>query len=214
MTAAIRYRRFLLVLALPLLVMGGPTTAGAQSLEAPRARQGYYLAVSGQGTALMGFDQGRSDSLVGGAGSLRLGQLLTSRLGLGLRIDGGAAAGRGVDASHGGFALEGQLRLWGDLAVHGGLGLGYLSLVRPALHPGMKAQQRGGYGAVYSLEVSQDWFLTHRRSGGWSLGPTLRLHYLPGDGARALSLLVGCQLSWWSGRPRHQLILPESEAYD
>jgi hypothetical protein len=204
----------LLPLILPLLAMGGATTVRAQNLEAPQARQGYYLTIGGQGATVMGFDGGRTDSLIGGTGSLRLGQMLTSRLGLGIRIEGGAAGGDGVDGTHGGFAVEGQVRPWGNLALHAGVGLGYLSLTRPALHAGMKAEQRGTYGAVYSLDASHDWFLTQRRSGGWSLAPTLGLRYLPGDGARALSLLLGGQLSWWSGRPRDQLLLPEAEAYD
>jgi hypothetical protein len=215
MTTEDRAGRPALALALCFLALaGGASTARAQDLEAPRPRQGYYLTIGGQGTAVTGFDDGRTDSLIGGAGSLRLGQMLTSRLGLGIRIDAGAASGDGVDSTNGGFAIEGQVRPWGDLALHAGVGLGFLNLTRPALHPGMKAEQRGGYGAVYSLDVSHDWFLTRRRSGGWSLAPTLGLRYLPGDGARALSLLLGGQLSWWSGRPRDQLILPEREAYD
>ena len=60
----------------------------------------------------------------GWASTIRLGQLLTPRLGLGLAIDFGSTSGDGQTASLVGLGLAGQVELIENLALHAGVGLG------------------------------------------------------------------------------------------
>jgi hypothetical protein len=197
-------------LATVILVAAG--AAQAQDIEPPRQRQGYYL-----GFALLGgtsYIREHGDSLGTYAGSgfgLRLGQLLTRRIGLGLRIDVASGKKGNDQASMFDLSAEGQVLLAPNLAAHLGMGLGVVEL-KDQVDP--DAKLRGGVGAAYTLGLSYAWFpWKGRRSGGFSVTPMLQAHFIPGDGATAFAGLLGVELGWWTGLPRNQLQLPESEAY-
>jgi hypothetical protein len=184
----------------------------AQTLEAPRGRQGYYLGVGGLGAVNRTWEDDRANSLsLGGVGTLRLGQMVTRRLGFGLQIDMGSSSGDGQRATLGGLSMAAQWELATNLAVHGGAGIGFFSLDDTRI---TDDDTRGGGGAYYLLGISYDWFPRRQRlTGGWSLGPTVQLRLLPGDGITAGALFAGIDLLYWSGLPRHQLDLPPGQAY-
>jgi hypothetical protein len=111
-------------------LIGG--VAHAQDLESPAHRQGYYVAMGLEGAGQELWDKGSARGPWGGSGiSLRLGELLTPRFGLGLVI--GQAMGKkdGQTLAGGGLGVEAHLAVWRTLGVHVGSGLGFVSLDNP-----------------------------------------------------------------------------------
>lgn len=191
----------------------GAGAAGAQTLELPRSRQGYYLAFGGYGVGTQVWQDGERFALAGGRGSaFRMGQMLTRRLGLGLAFDFGSTQREARTALLGGIALEGQWELARNLAARGGVGL---SVVVTEDRDDPDAGQGGGVGAGYFVGIGYDWFpWKSRLTGGFAITPVAQVRYTPADSTRALTALVGVELTWWTGLPRNQLELPEADAYD
>jgi hypothetical protein len=185
-------------------------TASAQALEPPRARQGYYLALGPHFALNQNSERGRDWApWVGYDVALRAGQLVTRRFGLGLQFHVGATGGQGQRATLYGLTLEGQWELARNLAVRGGVGLDAVSITSV---DGSDEAARGTAGAGYLLGLSYDWFLTHRRSGGWAVTPVVQARLVPGK-VDAFVGTVGVELTFWTGLPRNQLDLPPSEAF-
>jgi hypothetical protein len=208
---------FLGAAALVLVGWAGARRAGAQTLEAPRSRQGYYLALGGYGLANQNWDgEGAALGLAGGGGTtLRMGQLLTRRLGLGLGFDLGGSRRGGRRAQLGGVALEGQWELARHLALRGGVGLSVV-ILKDDDDP--EAGSSGGVGSGYFLGLGYDWFpfQSRRRSGstgGFALTPVVQVRFTPAAGTRALVGTAGLELTYWTGLPRNQLELDEADAY-
>ncbi len=196
-----------LVLAAALVSIA--STARAQDLQEPRERQGYYVAGGMHAALNYNRDEGEGLGPWPGYGTtIRLGQMLTRRLGLGLQIDTAGVSGDGVTASLLGLGVSGQVEIARNLALHAGIGLGVLSVDDPD-----EDELSGGYGAAYSLALTYDWFPVTRRTGGWAFTPGLRLRAVPSDTIDAFGLMLGLEISYWSGLPRNQLALPDSEAY-
>jgi opacity protein-like surface antigen len=185
------------------------STARAQELSEPRQRQGYYVA--GGLHAALAYNRDDGDGLgpwTGYGTTIRVGQLLTPRLGLGMQIDVSGASGDGQTSSLVGLGLGGQVEIARNLALHAGIGFGVISLDDPE-----EDEVQGGYGAAYSLALTYDWFPGNRRSGGWAITPGLRLRAVPSDTVDAFAVLAGVEVSYWTGLPKNQLALPDSEAY-
>jgi hypothetical protein len=193
-----------------VIVLATTGVAGAQELEAPRARQGYFVAFGYGAEVTAARNKDDAETLVGAGGALRLGQMLTPRFGLGVRIDFDGGSNDRYDGGGGGLSLEGQMNLWRDLSLHAGFGFAFVSLQDKL---SADSSLEGGYGAVGLLALSYDWFFTSRTSGGWALTPALTVKALEGGDIDALWFGAGLQISWWSGRPRNELDLPESAAY-
>jgi opacity protein-like surface antigen len=192
-----------------LLVLGAAAAAHAQKLEEPRSRQGYYVAGGMHAALSFSNDEGEELGPWGGYGTtIRLGQMITNRLGLGMQIDVSGASGDGRTSSLMGFGVSGQAEIARNLAVHLGIGLGVVSVNDPDVD-----ETSGGYGAAYSLALTYDWFLGNRRTGGWAITPGIRLRAVPNETVDGYAALAGLEISWWSGLPKHQLQLPDSEAY-
>ena len=195
-------------------ITGSARIAAAQELtETPRRRQGYYFA-AGYG---LGQTQARhEDENLGvwpsGKLALRAGQLLTKRFGLGLLIDTSAATEGPTTRGVLGIAIEGQATLVGNLALRTSVGFGALQINDKM---GDKQVLRGGaYGSQFGLGISYDWFpWTSNRSGGFAVTPTLEGRWLPGSRAGSFGAFAGVELTYWTGLPRNQLQLPESESY-
>jgi len=187
--------------------------ASAQELERPYPRQGYYLGVGMLGGANHNWEDGDSLGAWGGNGvAIRLGQMLTRRLGLGLQIYAGGSKKGQEQATAFGLGLEGQMAVMPRLALHAGVGLGVLQLEDRRIE---NEDLRGTYGAEYLLGLSYSFFPYKRRpSGGLSVTPMVQGRLLPGDNATALNALVGVELAWWTGLPRNQLDLPPADAYE
>jgi hypothetical protein len=167
--------------------------AQAQTLEVPRPRQNYYLWY---GTSL----------------SVRVGQMLTKRLGLGLTIDYGSTARDPQSAYLVGLALEGQWEIVDNLALRGSAGF---VLVRLFDDSDPHEELRGNYGGGYSLGLSYDLFVHKAEvSGGLALQPIFLVRYAPGDTISLVTMTLGLELMWWSGLPNNQLEFAPGEGYD
>jgi hypothetical protein len=197
----------------PMLIamVAVPALARAQTLEPPRPRQGYYVGVGLLGAVNQNWEKGEALGAWPGSGfSLRLGQLLTRRFGLGLQIDSGSTKKDTHTSSMFSLGLEGQWELARNLAVHGGAGLGVVSINDP---DDTTDEARGAFGASYLLGLSYDWFLTRRSTGGWAITPHVKAGFIPGENTKSLLLLFGVEIAYWTGLPSNQLELPAGEGY-
>jgi len=193
--------------------------AAAQTLETPRARQGYYVGIGVQssGGAARDADVGGLGAAVGGQGYLRFGQVVNTYLGLGLVLDGGLSRSADWTDAGGSFRVEASLTPWPDVPVslRGGLGLGVRALSRADSTMETDDDPSGAFGAAYSLGVAYDWFPWRRAgdSGGWSVTFSAQAQVLPaGDVTRGVALF-GVGLSYWSGLSRSKLDLPLGSAF-
>lgn len=188
--------------------------ASAQQLEEPRNRQGYYIGLGlGLGTEGI-WEKGESlGAFSGSAFALHLGQLLTKRWGLGLALGSGGGQNKDkITAGAGGLAIETSFLVWDTLALRAQSGFAFLS-ISDKENPDDKKRSRGTYGAAYGLGASWDLFPWKRLSGGLAVTPTLQARYLPSGNFKVLTVMVGVDLLWFTGLPRNQLVLPDSEAY-
>jgi hypothetical protein len=193
-------------------IAGTARTSHAQDLETPRRRQGYYMAAGLGSGPVKNWDDGDGLSVRPGSKfTLRIGQLLTRRLGLGLLIESGGTKKDSVTTGQPSLGIEGHVALVGNLALRASVGLGVLTIKDDAA---IDDKQHGQYGAQYGLGLSYDWFPgSSTRSGGFAITPTFDLRSLPGDSAASVAGFIGVEFAWWTGLPRNQLELPESEAY-
>jgi hypothetical protein len=195
-----------------LILTASTARAQSQLLEEPRRRQGYYLSLSVLGGN--NYVREKGDELGNFAGTnfnIRLGQLLTRRLGMGLLINSGSSKKGNQTATIQGLGLEGHVELVRNLAIHGGVGLGVMQLKDSSV---TNEKLRGAFGAQYNLALSYAFFpFGARKSGGFSLTPVLQARFIPGDNATAVSSMLGLDIGWWTGLPRNQLDLPPEAAY-
>jgi hypothetical protein len=183
-------------------------------LEKPRHRQGYYLSLGLAGGTAYNWEDGEGIGAAPGSKiAIRAGELLTERLGLGIAFETGGSKKDQIYTSLFGLGLEGNVAITRALALRVFAGFGVLQIDDRGDD---KKELKGAYGAQYGLGVSYDFFpWQHRphRSGGFALTPTLEVRGLPEDTGSNISVFFGVEFAWWTGLPRHQLDLPESEAY-
>ncbi len=193
-----------------LIAIALPRAAAAEDLlEAPRARQGYYIALGLFSALSYNRDEGEGLGPWGGfSTSLRLGQMITNRIGVGLAIDAGGASGDGQSATLAGLGMAGQYELATNLALHASVGLGVVSLSSPD-----DDESRGAVGAAYTLGLTYDWFFGSRRSGGWAVTPGAQLRAVPSDEVDAFAAYLGVEVSYWTGLAKNQLALPPAQAF-
>jgi hypothetical protein len=192
------------------IVCGTARPASAQALEPPRGRQGYYLAFGPHFALNKNWEDGRDWGVWTGYDvTIRAGQMVTRRFGLGLQIHFGGTDGQGQQAGLFGLSVEGQWELARHLAVRGGVGLDVVSI---ATVGASDESLRGTVGSGYFLGLSYDWFFTRRLTGGWALTPVAQARFVPGDNSGLIGT-VGVEISYWTGLPRNQLDLPPSEAF-
>lgn len=189
------------LLAATLTIAAG--SARAQTLREPEARQGFYVSAGAGANALAAWDKGQRDATAAGlAYTLRFGEMLTDRWGLGLAIEGGSAARAGVTTQIVGLTLEAQARLWRHLAAHGGVGAGAAAARDPSR---VGDETHGTYGTLLTAGLSYDAFVTRRPTGGWAITPACGLRAVPGGDVSAIAAVVTVSVSWWSGLPTREL---------
>jgi hypothetical protein len=200
------------VLACALALGATAGTARAQTLDPPRGRQGYYVGVGYHFALDHNWEDGESWGVWHGADlTIRMGQMVTRRFGLGLQIHFGGTTGDGQRAAIGGLGIEAQWELYRNLALQGGAGVDVVSLSSIA---GPNPSTRGTVGSGYFLGLGYDWFLGHRLTGGWAATPLIQARFVPGSTTTALIGIVGLQLTYWTGLPRNQLELPPDQAFE
>jgi len=198
--------------ALTAWLLGG-ALAHAQTLEAPRRRQGYYLSLGAQVGAAKIWEDGEDWKVWRSSDfGIRAGQLLTRRFGLGIQfLHIGRATGQSQTAGIFGLGFEAQLEIARNLALVGGAGFEVIEITDGTMP---KKSSRGTYSSGYTLAATYDIFLGDRLTGGWSLAPIAQLRLIPGGSTIALSGTVGLQLCFWTGLPRNQLDLPPDRAFE
>jgi hypothetical protein len=210
--APTRTDRFTAALVAAILAAAvSPALADDELTETPRSRQGYYLAF-GQNLTLAHVEE-EGDGLgtfVGHGTTLRAGQLLTARFGLGLAIDFGGASNDPQDAILFALGVAGQAEVARNLAVHAGIGVGVVTLDDTRDDD---EELRGAYGAAFTVGLSYDWFLGHRLTGGWALTPSVWLRAVPSQDVDAFVGLFGIEITYWTGLAKNQLALPPDQAY-
>ena len=184
-----------------------PAFAQDLQLLQPRGRMGYYFSLN-LGGGYREFWVDGHEHAKGGTGvmTLAFGQMVTEHFGLGLRI--GANLGSQLAL----IGLEGQWEFVPNLALRAGLGLGVASVEKDKSDP--DAKQKGTVGGGYSLGLSYDWFLLESRtSGGLALTPLIEARVVPGNDVSAVTGFIGLGITYWTGLPRRELVLPDKEAY-
>jgi hypothetical protein len=201
-------RHLLLVLLATALWVGGTTRAAhAQSLEQPRARQGYWLGLGLLQVASQLREDGNKRLYTGGGFNIRIGQLITERLGLGLLFEY-AGLKKGADqGTIGGLTIEGSMTLWRGLSAHTGLGVGFVMVTDDN---SKNKELRGGGGSYFLGGLSYDFYpWRNRLTGGWAITPTVDFRAMPDGNIHFYGIFAALQITWWSGLPRNMLILPE-----
>jgi len=203
----------MVALVMGLLLVASRGRAVAQQLEPPRSRQGYYLSLGVYAAGTAAHETGAwQGPWVGAGGSVRVGELITRRFGLGLTVEGGRTAGDGQKSTVLALGAEGSFVLTGNLALRAGVGIGSISLHDP--NDPFESSTRGVTGARFAAGISYDWFPGKKRlTGGFAVTPSVQLRYVPGDDTYGFYTLVGVELTYWTGLPRRQLELPPSEAW-
>jgi hypothetical protein len=194
--------------ALAVLSAIAARPARAQTLELPRARQGYWIGVGATEVISHFTEEGKNRGFyTGTAFSFRIGELLTERFGLGMVVEYGSIKKGSDQGALGGLTLEGSATLWHGLSTHAGLGLG---LVYVTDDSSLDKTLRGGYGSNFLAGVSYDYYPWRKRlTGGWAVTPTVDFRAMPDGNIHAYSVLAGLQVVWWSGLSRNMLKLPE-----
>jgi hypothetical protein len=178
----------------------------AQNLEEPRARQGYWIGLGPMGAGAQLVEKGKLIGVYPGGGlTLRLGQMLTRRLGLGLLLDYAYVQKNQDAGSLGGLAIEVNLNLWRDLSVHAGAGFGFVMLTDQNTE---EKALRGGAGSSLLAGLSYDFFpWRNRLTGGWAVAPTISFRAMPDGDIHSYAVFAGVQVIRWSGLPRKMLTL-------
>jgi hypothetical protein len=202
-----RRHLLLMLLALALAVGATPRAAQAQSLEEPRARQGYWIGLGLLEVASQLREDGNKKLYTGGGFTFRIGQLITQRLGLGMLVEYSGVKKGSDKGSIGGLTLEGSATLWRNLSFHTGLGVGFVMLKDDN---SKDKELRGGGGSYFLGGLSYDFYpWRNRLTGGWAITPTVDFRASPDGNIKFYGIFAALQVTWWSGLPRNMLILPE-----
>ncbi|MDZ4697296.1 MAG: hypothetical protein SGI86_19315 [Deltaproteobacteria bacterium] len=193
---------------------------GDELLESPGLHQGYYASLGIYGLSTINWEEGDqlNGAWFGTGNALRLGQMVTRTLGLGLAIDWGGtegeANGRKQTSSIGALSMEGQWVPIDRLSLLVGTGVGFAQYKYNKILPDEPEALRGGAGAMFLLGASYDFFPYRKPlSGGLALSPTVRVRFLPSETADMLGVFFGLDITWWTGLPKNQLDLPPDRAF-
>jgi len=195
-------------IALQIIFLSAARPAHAQELEEPAARQGYWLGIGLSGGGAKMVEKGTSLGMYPANGfSLRIGQLLTRRIGVGLTIDYARIKKEADAGALGNLAMEVSASVWRNLAVHGGAGFGFVTLTDQNSDD---KSIRGGAGTCLLAGASYDFFpWRNRLTGGWAITPTINLRAMPDGDVHAYAILAGVQVIRWSGLSKTMLALPD-----
>lgn len=205
------------------LALATPTLAQAQDVELlrPEPRQGAYLG----GGIRSGYTGVHSDTagfigLLGGAFTLRVGQMANEWLGFGLLAASGGGANQEWGGGYGGLSLELQLKPLAehDLAVRLATGVAGMGIGRVDEAQKRKDDPSGAFGALYTVGVSWDLFVSAKKealdTGGLAFTPFIEVQLLPTDTLTTWTAFAGIELTYWFGLARNRLELPTDRAFD
>ena len=182
-------------------------------LERPHPDQGYYFTAGLHLANVNVLDGGDWVSgLSGYAMSFRIGQSLRRFFDLGFRVDDGSVIPGDRSGIMGSFGLDATLRPSGPwlFRLGGGMGGADLSSAPDS------DDDAGTFGAIAALEVGYNLhpFYDQGDSGSFTLTPILRMTSVqPFTDDSAYWAMIGIELTWWTGLPKHQLDLTLEEAF-
>ena len=182
-------------------------------LEKPAARQGYWIGggVSGASNINARKNEDDTGALTGYHVSFRMGELLTSTVGIGLQFGGGPVSNDRFSGGFGGVAMTASWAPWSHLAIHGGVGVGGFGARDSESEDRELIGTGGGY---YMAGASYDWFpFWDQSTGGFSFSPRFQVQYLPGNLLEAWVFTLGLETLWWSGLDKNKLDLDVESAY-
>lgn len=180
----------------------------SQTLEEPRARQGYWIQVGLNQGGVNVVEKGKDKGVYNSGGfKLRLGELVTERLGLGLVVENNGIAKANDKGAAGGLAIEVTYCPWRALSTHLGAGFGYVMLTDNATK---EKTLRGGAGSYLIMGASYDFFPWRKRlTGGWALAPAVDFRAMPDGNVHTYAFFISLNVTWWSGLEHNMLRLPE-----
>lgn len=196
------------------------TSAAEIKLLLPKPRQGYYLAI-GTRTAIININQeqaGNLGVLIGGGFNGRFGQMANEWIGFGLNF--GFLGGSNDIWGGGGGYLSIDLTLvpliYKHLAVRGGVGLGGFGLSRRDPELEREDDPEGVLSAIYNLGLSYDAFPFWNEgesSGGLAFSTFVEGVMIPGDDLLIAGVMVGVEITWWTGFAKERLDLSIEDAF-
>jgi hypothetical protein len=202
------------------MISGILLLAISQTLVVPAPRQGYYLGGGirqGLFDMIASGDAGNLGLIQGGAFTLRFGQMAGEEFGFGLVISLAGGSNKDWAGGYGGLQLEGQYKLFENLAVRGGIGIGGLGVGRVKEEEKQEDDPTGTAGTLYTFGTSYDWFPWWEQgdgSGGFAFAVFVEGTVLPGDGLHAFGILGGLEVNYWFGIEDNKLDLSTEEAFD
>jgi hypothetical protein len=181
----------------------------------PAPRQGYYASVTiGAPVLFVQEDDLHKGAWAGTGLTLRAGEMLTERFGLGLALSFQGVEDKQDLAQNITLGMEGQFTILPHLALSGFIGLDVLSIEEKNPPAGLDADVRGTYAGALGLGISYDFFVWKADlSGGLALSPSLRAIYADSGMVTLGGVMVGLDITYWTGRPRNQLDLPPDKAF-
>ncbi len=188
-------------------------------LVKPKSRQGFFLGLGlRSGVMLANADPvGGLGILQGGLFNFRFGQMANDTIGFGLSLDFGG--GRSKDWTTGLGALSVTFNLAPfekiNLAFHAAVGPGFVAVTRRDEAEARDDDPTGGYGALYTLGVTYDWFPWHgpKKSGGFALTTYVEGRIFPTGDIVAGGLFAGVEVAYWFGYGKNRLDLDVDDAF-
>ena len=204
---------------LTLLIALAAQTQSEVELVPPKARQGFFLGL-GLRSGLMGADAepvGSLGLLQGGLFNFHFGQMVNNLYGFGLSVDFGGGQSRDWVAGLGALSVSFHLAPFEkiDFAFHAAVGPGFVSVIRKDEEAAREDDPEGGYGALYTLGATYDWFPFHDpgESGGFAITTFVEGRIFPTGDIIAGGIFAGVELGYWFGFGRNRLDLEVEEAY-
>lgn len=195
-------------------------TAYGQKLVPAAARQGYYIGAN----LRAGVSTGEADN-IGDLGTFnrsgfgfRLGQKTLPWLGLGINAEFDGLTNDNWSISNGKLMLEVQIEpLPINLALKGSVGAGGGSISRTDTDLETDDDPSFMFGSVYALGISYEWFPFYKKetynSGGLGISAFAEGRFFPAGDVTLSGILIGIELTWWTGLDRRKLALPVEEAF-
>ena len=199
------------------------TRVYAEELELyePAGRQGYFLG-GGLRSGVMSTHSdvvGSLGVMQGGGLVLRGGQMATDWIGFGLVLMSGGGASKEWSGGYGGLLMDFQfvpMPEYRDLALHAGIGFGFLAITRTEEVQRREDDPEGTAGSLYTLGVSYDWFPFWEpgdTSGGFGVTIFVEGQLLFGGSLVAGGIFMGIEAMYWTGLSDNKLKLGADEGF-
>ena len=188
-------------------------------LVPPKARQGFHLGL-GLRSGAMGANAdpvGDMGLFQGGVFNFRFGQMANNLIGFGLSIDFGGGRSKDWVLGLGALSVLFQLAPFQkvNITFHAAVGPGFAAVQRKDKDLEQEDDPSGGYGAMYNLGATYDWFPFYDKgdSGGFSLATFVEARFFPTGDIITGGVFAGFEVAYWFGYGKNRLELEVDDAY-